>query len=94
MKWKMKKRTRIRPIKLKLKSNRLFTDFGGISYYKVLRFYRYLDYCESAITPTGSHWFSHEIVKIRTESGVVYKLPWIELGLRSVYADTGEMVLK
>ena len=34
------------------------------------------------------------MAKIKTESGVIMKIPFIELGMKSVYADTGERVLK
>lgn len=89
----MKKRTRIKASN-PLKGKRLFTDFGGICYYKVLKVYNWKEYCANTETPSGSHWFGHSMAKIKTESGIVMKIPFIELGKRSVYADTGEKVLK
>lgn len=89
----MKKRTRIKTGNT-LKGKRLFTDFGGIGYYKVLKMYDWKEYCANAVTPSGSHWFGHSMAKIKTESGIVMKIPFIELGMRSVYADSGEKVLK
>lgn len=89
----MKKRTRMRTSK-RLNGFRLFTDFGGICYYKVLKIYDWKEYCANAVTPGGSHWFSHSMAKIKTESGIVMKIPFIELAMRSTYADTGEIVLK
>lgn len=91
---KVKTRTRIKNVHFDLKENRLFTDFGGICYYKVLKIYRWKEYSKHAETPDGSHWFDCDMAKIKTETGVVYKIPWIELGLRSVYANSGERVLK
>ena len=88
------KRTRIKSTKSKLKNIRLFTDFGGIGYYKILKIYEWKEYVKSAVTPSGSHWFKCSMAKIKTESGIVMKMPFIELGLKSVYADTGEKVLK
>lgn len=89
-----RKRTRIKSSKTILVGKRLFTDFGGIGYYKVLRHYEWKEYSPNAELPNGSHWFKHSIVKIKTEYGVVMKIPFVELGLKSVYADSGERVLK
>ena len=92
----MKKRTRIKrgnPNKV-IKSSRLFTDFGGIGYYKILKLYDWKEYSANAVTPDGSHWFKHSMAKIKTEYGVVMKIPFLELGMRSTYADSGELVLR
>ena len=89
----MKKRTRIKTGNT-LRGKRLFTDFGGIGYYKVLKMYAWKEYCANAVTLSGSHWFGHSMAKIKTENGIVMKIPFIELGMRSVYADSGEKVLK
>lgn len=89
----MKKRTRIRTGNL-LKGKILFTDFGGIGFYKVLKIYDWKEYSIHAVTPGGSHWFKRSMAKIKTEYGIVMKIPFIELGMRSTYADTGEMVLR
>ena len=78
----------------RLNGVRLFTDFGGIGYYKVLKIYDWKEYNKNAETPSGSHWFGHSMAKIKTEYGVVMKIPFIELGMRSTYADTGEIVLR
>ena len=88
------KRTRIKSTKSKLKNIRLFTDFGGIGFYKIIKIYEWKEYCNNAVTPSGSHWFKFSMAKIKTESGVIMKIPFIELGMKSVYADTGEKVLK
>ena len=37
---------------------------------------------------------TENLAKIKTENGIVMKIPFIELGMRSVYADSGEKVLK
>lgn len=89
----MKRRTRIKTSR-RLNGKRLFTDFGGIGYYKVLKIYDWKEYSAHAETPSGSHWFQHSMAKIKTEYGVVMKIPFIELGMRSVYADSGERVLR
>ena len=88
------KRTRIKSTKKKKKNIRLFTDFGGIGFYKIIKIYEWKEYCNNAVTLDGSHWFKNSMAKIKTESGIVMKMPFIELGLKSVYADTGEKVLK
>lgn len=88
----MNKRTRMKTSK-RLNGKRLFTDFGGIGYYKILKIYEWKEYCSHAFTPDGSNWFNQSMAKIKTEYGVVMKIPFIELGLRSVYADSGERVL-
>ena len=90
----MRKRTMIKPSKTKLVGVRLFTDFGGIGYYKILRHYEWKEYHPNAVNLCGSHWFGKSMVKIKTEHGVVMKIPFIELGMKSVYADSGERVLK
>jgi len=92
----MKKRTRIKRSNATnvIKNNRLFTDFGGIGYYKILKLYDWKEYCDNAVTPDGSHWFKHSMAKIKTEYGVVMKIPFLELGMRSTYADSGVLVLK
>jgi len=77
-----------------LKGKRLFTDFGGIGFYKVLKIYEWKEYHKNTETPSGSHWLKCSMAKIKTEYGVVMKIPFIELGLRSVYADSGERVLR
>lgn len=89
----MKKRTRLKTSKI-LKGKRLFTDFGGIGFYKVLKIYNWKEYSAYAVTPDGSHWFQHSMAKIKTEYGVVMKIPFIELGMKSTYADSGEIVLR
>lgn len=88
------KRTRIKSTKSKLKNIRLFTDFGGIGFYKIIKIYEWKEYCNNAVTPSGSYWFKCSMAKIKTESGVIMKIPFVELGMKSVYADTGEKVLK
>ena len=90
----MKDRTKIKAIKMPICGERLFTDFGGIGYYKILKIYEWKEYCNNAVTPGGSHWFKHSMAKIKTENGVVMKIPFIELGLKSVYAENGERVMK
>lgn len=87
------KRTRMKSSN-RLKGKRLFTDFGGIGFYKVLKIYDWKEYVKNVETPDGKHWFQHSMAKIKTEYGVVMKIPFIELGLRSVYADSGERVLR
>ena len=89
-----KKRTRIKSSKTKLVGVRLFTDFGGIGYYRVLRHYQWKEYCQNVLNLDGTHWFGRSMVKIRTEAGITMKIPFIELGMKSVYADSGEKVLK
>lgn len=91
-----KKRTRIKRSNASYitKNKRLFTDFGGIGFYKILKIYDWKEYHANAVTPDGSHWFKHSMAKIKTEYGVVMKIPFLELGLRSTYADSGEIVLK
>ena len=90
----MKNRTKIKAIKLPICGKRLFTDFGGIGYYKILKIYEWKEYCNNSVTPDGSHWFKHSMAKIKTENGVVMKIPFIELCLKSVYAENGERVMK
>lgn len=90
----MKNRTKIKPIKLHICGERLFTDFGGIGYYKILKIYEWKEYVKSAVALDGSHWFKNSMAKIKTESGIVMKIPFIELVLKSVYADSGERVMK
>ena len=90
----MKKRTRLKASKI-LKGKRLFTDFGGIGFYKIIKIYEWKEYCNNAVTPSGSHWFQHySMAKIKTEYGVVMKIPFIELGMKSTYADSGKIVLR
>ena len=92
-----KKRTRLktnRAIYKALKGKKLYTDLGGICFYKVLKIYEWKEYSANAQNLFGSQWFKFSYAKIKTDYGVVMKIPYIELGLRSVYADSGERVLK
>lgn len=92
-----KKRTRLKTSKAiykVLKGKKLFTDFGGIGFYKVLKIYEWKEYSPNAQNLDGSQWFKFEYAKIKTDYGVVMKIPYTELGLRSVYADDGGRVLK
>ena len=90
----MKNRTKIKAIKLPICGKRLFTDFGGIGFYKIIKIYEWKEYCNNAVTPSGSNWFKCSMAKIKTENGVVMKIPFIELCLKSVYAENGERVMK
>ena len=92
-----KNRTRLktnRAIYKALNGKKLHTDFGGIGFYKVLKIYEWKEYSANAQNLDGSQWFKFAYAKIKTDYGVVMKIPYIELGLRSVYADGGERVLK
>lgn len=89
---RIRKRTKIKRVISPLIGKRLFTDYGGIAYYRILKVYEWKEYCKYAVTPSGSHWFKHDMAKIKTEYGVVMKIPFCELKLNSIFADTGERV--
>lgn len=86
------KRTKLKRVLTYEIGKRLFTDFGGICFYKIIKVYKWKEYCRYAVSPNRSHWFEHKMAKIKTETGVVMKVPYEELVLQSVYADTGERV--
>ena len=35
------------------------------------------EYCKHATTPDNAHWFSKHMMQVRTDSGRVYKMPFV-----------------
>ena len=71
------KMTRIKSTKSKLKNIRLFTDFGGIGFYKIIKIYEWKEYCAVLILKT--HYFQDIIggkvvgMKFNLEKLWIYK---------------------
>ena len=57
--------------------NRYFDiDLG---FFTVKKVWYCKEYCKNAETPNGSHWFDITKYKIKTDSGLVYIIPWIKI---------------
>lgn len=89
----MKKRTRVKTSKTALVGQLLYTDFGHIGYYRIIKHYNWKEYHPEHSFPFGRPWLGYSMVKIKTEYGIVMKIPFIELGKKSIYADNGKPVL-
>lgn len=87
----MKKKTRMKRCYPTIIGKRFF-DAGeyGLGYFTVIKAWKYKEYCSSAKLPNGSHWFSKEVILIRTDAGVKFKIPFCPW-TKVVFADTGEL---
>lgn len=55
-----------------------FFDGGeyGLGYFTVEKVYKCKEYCRSAETLDGSHWFSKNMAIIKTDAGLKYRVPF------------------
>jgi len=62
---------------------RLFNDeLGG--FFKITKIQSCKEYCKSATTPDGSHWFTKDRAFITTDTGLKYIVPYLWVYLTSV----------
>ena len=56
-----------------------FFDGGDYSlgFFTIEKLWVCKEYDKHAITPNGSHWFTKRMMQVRTDSGLVYKMPFV-----------------
>ena len=56
-----------------------FFDAGdyGLGFFTIEKLWECNVYSEHAVTPEYSHWFTKRMMQIRTDKGLVYKMPFI-----------------
>lgn len=56
-----------------------FFDGGDYSlgFFTIEKLWVCEEYCKHATTPDNSHWFSKRMMQVRTDSGLVYKMPFV-----------------
>ena len=87
----MKQHTRWKRVYPSIIGKRFF-DGGefGIGFFMVLKAWKCKEYSNCAITPDGSRWFSKELILIKTDAGIKYKIPFCPW-LKIEDAVTGEL---
>lgn len=75
---KMKRRTRWKRVYNPIIGMRFF-DGGDYSlgYFTIEKLWVCKEYEKHAVTPNGSHWFTKRMMQVRTDSGLVYKMPFV-----------------
>lgn len=55
-----------------------FFDGGeySLGFFTIEKLWKCKEYCKSAIAPDGTRWFDHYMMQVRTDSGLVYKMPF------------------
>lgn len=73
----MKKRTRWKRVYNPIIGVRFF-DGGeyALGFFTIEKLWSCKEYCKSAETVGGSHWFDKTMMQVRTNSGLVYKMPF------------------
>ena len=74
----MKKRTRWKRVYNPIIGMRFF-DGGDYSlgFFTIEKLWVCKEYEKHAVTLNGSHWFTKRMMQVRTDSGLVYKMPFI-----------------
>lgn len=56
-----------------------FFDGGeyALEFFTIEKLWRCKEYCGCAETPSGSHWFDKTMMQVRTDTGLVYKMPFM-----------------
>lgn len=70
-----------------------FFDGGeyGLGYFTIEKLWKCKEYSKCAEAPNGTHWFDVEMMQVRTDKGLVYKMPffpWME-----AWDETGKKCL-
>ena len=75
---KMKQRTKWKRVYNPIIGMRFF-DGGDYSlgYFTIEKLWICKEYCKHATTPDNSHWFTKRMMQVRTDSGLVYKMPFV-----------------
>lgn len=55
-----------------------FFDSGDLSlgFFTIEKLWSCKEYCKHAVAPDNSHWFTRCMMQVRTDSGLVYKMPF------------------
>lgn len=55
-----------------------FFDGGeyALGFFTIEKLWACKEYCECAETSSGSHWFDKNMMQVRTDTGLVYKMPF------------------
>lgn len=55
-----------------------FFDGGeyGLGFFTIEKLWACKEYCECAEALDGSHWFDKRMMQVRTDTGLVYKMPF------------------
>lgn len=58
--------------------NKRFFDGGecGLGFFYIVKAYKCKEYCKNALALDYSHWFSKAMIVVKTDSGLIYKIPW------------------
>lgn len=88
----MKKRTKWKRVYNPVIGIRFF-DGGDYSlgFFTIEKLWMCKEYSSCAETPSGSHWFDKTMMQVRTDTGLVYKMPfypWMK-----VYDESGKKSL-
>lgn len=74
----MKKKTRWKRVYNPIIGVRFFEGGEyGLGFFTIEKLWRCKEYCGSAIAPDGTRWFEMFMMKVRTDTGLVYKMPFI-----------------
>lgn len=67
-----------------------FFDGGEytLDYFTIEKLWQCKEYCKNAIYSNGSHWFPKFMMKVRTDTGLVYKMPFTPW--MNAYDDSGK----
>lgn len=89
----MKLHTRWKRVKNKNILGQRFFDGGefGLGFFTIEKAYKCKEYSSCAIAPNGTRWFDVGMIVVRTDNGLVYKLPfcpWLK-----VYSADGNKAL-
>lgn len=70
-----------------------FFDAGeySLGYFTIEKLWRCKEYCKSATALDGSNWFDKTMMKVRTDTGLVYKMPFFPW--MKVYDESGKKSL-
>ena len=88
----MKKRTRWKRMYNPFMGVKFFDVFEyALGYFTIEKLWSCKEYCRCGETITGSHWFDKKMMQVRTDSGLVYKMPFFPW--MKVYDDSGKKSL-
>lgn len=70
-----------------------FFDGGeyALGYFIIEKLWKCREYCKNAETPSGSCWFDKIMMQVRTDTGLVYKMPFFPW--MKAYDDSGKKSL-
>ena len=80
----MKKYTRWKRVKRLNIIGARFFDAGefGLGFFTIEKAYKCKEYCSCAIALDGTRWFDQQMIVVKTDSGIKYKLPfcpWLKI---------------